>query len=37
MYRAYHIIGYAGVLFVFFDFGGNGVPKGDDKQEIFYL
>jgi hypothetical protein len=35
MYRAYHIIGYAGVLFVFSDFGGNCVPKGDDGEEIF--
>jgi hypothetical protein len=34
MNRAYHIIGYAGVLFVFSDLGRDGVPKGDDGQEI---
>ena len=35
MYRAYHIIGDACVLFVFTNFGCDGVPKGDDGEEIF--
>jgi hypothetical protein len=34
MYRAYHIIRYTVILFVFFDFGRNGVPKRDDGQKI---
>ena len=35
MYRAYHIIGDACVLFVFTNFGCDGVPKDDDGEEIF--
>ena len=34
MNRAYYIIHYPVVLFVFSEFGGDGVPKGDDGQEI---
>jgi hypothetical protein len=30
MNRAYHIIHYTVVLFMFSDFGGDGVPKGDN-------
>jgi hypothetical protein len=35
MNRAYHIIGKTRVFFVFTNFGSNGVPKGDDGEEIF--
>ena len=35
MYCAYHIIGDACVLFVFTNLGCDGVPKGDDGEEIF--
>ncbi len=35
MNRAYHIIGKTRVFFVFTNFGGNRVPKGDDGEEIF--
>jgi hypothetical protein len=35
MNRAYHIIGKTRVFFVFTNFSGNGVPKGDNGEEIF--
>jgi hypothetical protein len=35
MNRAYHIIGKTWMFFIFTNFGGNRVPKGDDREEIF--
>ena len=35
MNRANYIVDDTRVLFVFLDFGGNGVPKGDDGEKIF--
>ncbi len=35
MNRAYHIIGKTRMFFVFTNFSGNGVPKGDNGEEIF--
>ena len=35
MNRAYHIISNTWMFFVFTNFGGNGMPKGENREEIF--